>query len=84
MLDIPEDLKTNWFVLPRPEGQRALVIASRGITISRLRNGRTLHTFPSALPNGNRISSLGSVLMEVCFVFLVYMWEERVNETDKR
>lgn len=43
LTDIPADLGPNWLVLPRPEGPRCLVIASRGRTTSRLRNGVVLH-----------------------------------------
>jgi hypothetical protein len=35
-----------------PEGERCLVVTSRGSTISRRRNGSILHRFPSRLPNG--------------------------------
>jgi len=41
-------------VLPRPEGQRCLVVAGGGRTVSRTRAGRLLRTFPSALPGGAR------------------------------
>jgi len=37
-------------VLPRPEGQRCLVVAGGGRTVSRTRAGRLLRAFPSALP----------------------------------
>ncbi len=49
---LPHDLHT-WYVTPRPEGTRCLVIANRGLTVSRKRNGQLLHRFPSALPNGS-------------------------------
>lgn len=41
-------------VMPRPEGQRCLVIASRQHTVSRTRSGSILHSFPSPLPGGSR------------------------------
>lgn len=40
--------------MPRPEGQRCLVIASRQNTISRTRSGSILHSFPSPLPGGSK------------------------------
>eukprot|EP00897_Mesotaenium_endlicherianum_P004247 jgi/Mesen1/3850/ME000207S02868 len=52
MLDVPPRLPQDWYVMARPEGKRCLVITSNGTTVSRLRNGRILHRFPSALPNG--------------------------------
>ena len=46
--------------MPRPEGQRCLVIAGHGKTISRQRTGAILHSFPSALPNGSRATGAAS------------------------
>ena len=42
------------YVLARPAGDRCIVVSSGGRTVSRTRNGRVLHIFPSALPNGVR------------------------------
>lgn len=60
MVDVPRDLNGHlstegggWFVMPRPEGKRCLMVASGGITVTRLTNGDVLHRFPSALPNGS-------------------------------
>eukprot|EP00242_Pyramimonas_sp_CCMP2087_P014178 CAMPEP_0198218704 /NCGR_PEP_ID=MMETSP1445-20131203/70703_1 /TAXON_ID=36898 /ORGANISM="Pyramimonas sp., Strain CCMP2087" /LENGTH=394 /DNA_ID=CAMNT_0043895857 /DNA_START=64 /DNA_END=1244 /DNA_ORIENTATION=+ len=57
MVDIPQDLQKNWYVLSHPEGERCLVIATRGGTITRRRNGSILHKFPSWLPNGSRAAN---------------------------
>ncbi|KAK9915988.1 hypothetical protein WJX75_007001 [Coccomyxa subellipsoidea] len=54
LTDIPGDLASNWVVMPRPEGQRCLVIASHQHTVSRTRSGSILHSFPSPLPGGSR------------------------------
>eukprot|EP00201_Polytomella_parva_P020545 CAMPEP_0175043766 /NCGR_PEP_ID=MMETSP0052_2-20121109/3390_1 /TAXON_ID=51329 ORGANISM="Polytomella parva, Strain SAG 63-3" /NCGR_SAMPLE_ID=MMETSP0052_2 /ASSEMBLY_ACC=CAM_ASM_000194 /LENGTH=656 /DNA_ID=CAMNT_0016306903 /DNA_START=98 /DNA_END=2068 /DNA_ORIENTATION=+ len=55
MTDIPEDLGSNWFVMPRPQGRRCLLISSRGWTVSRLqRSGSVLHRFQSPLPDGSQ------------------------------
>jgi snurportin-1 len=54
LIDIPPDLATEWYVLPRPEGQRCTVVASNGRTISRLRNGIVFEIFQSGLPGGSR------------------------------
>lgn len=53
IIDIPNDLEKNWLVAVRPEGERCLVMAHNGRTISRTRNGNILHQFPSELPSGN-------------------------------
>lgn len=39
-------------MLPRPEGQRCLVIAARGTTTARSRSGALLERFASLLPGG--------------------------------
>ncbi|KAK7411027.1 hypothetical protein VNO78_02363 [Psophocarpus tetragonolobus] len=54
MIDIPNNLSQDWFVFARPSGKRCIVVACNGITVSSLRNGSTLHRFPSALPSGGR------------------------------
>ncbi|BDA44230.1 Snurportin-1 [Coccomyxa sp. Obi] len=54
LTDIPGDLASNWLVMPRAEGRRCLVIASRQRTVSRTRSGYILHSFASALPGGSR------------------------------
>eukprot|EP00891_Asterochloris_glomerata_P005970 jgi/Astpho2/5970/fgenesh1_pm.00080_%23_39_t len=46
--------------MPRPDGRRCLVIASNCWTVSRLRTGRVLHSFPSPLPGGSTASSSGA------------------------
>lgn len=42
------------YAVPRPEGQRCLLIAARGQTVARLRNGALLERFGSPLPAGGR------------------------------
>ncbi len=53
MLDVPQDLRMNWMIMPRPEGIRCLVLTCNGMTISRKRNGRILSKFQSMLPDGS-------------------------------
>uniref|UniRef100_A0A1D1ZPW4 Snurportin-1 n=1 Tax=Auxenochlorella protothecoides TaxID=3075 RepID=A0A1D1ZPW4_AUXPR len=59
MLEVPADLATNWYVAARPEGVRCLVIASRGLTTARLRNGVVHARFASALPGGSPETTRG-------------------------
>ena len=66
LLDPPQDLngrgsKTGegWYVFPRPEGKRCLVIAAKGKTVTRKRNGAVLGRFESNLPNGSRATVTG-------------------------
>ncbi|KAJ0402890.1 hypothetical protein ATCC90586_000479 [Pythium insidiosum] len=61
MVDVPRDLNgkgsqigAGWYVVPRPEGKRCLVVASHGQTIARTQAGAVFKRFPSALPNGSR------------------------------
>lgn len=53
LTNIPADLSDMWLVRPRPEGDRCIVCASNGSTISRRRNGSLLHKFASLLPGGS-------------------------------
>ena len=59
LVDIPSDMNgkcavgEGWFVLPRPEGKRCLVISSGGKTVSREQSGQVLHRFQSGLPSGS-------------------------------
>lgn len=66
MVEVPSDLNgvgsqshAGWFVLPRPEGQRCLVIASGAATTARTKDGSILEVFPSALPNGSPTTGAG-------------------------
>jgi len=54
MDEMPLDLVESWVCVPLPKGgKRCLVIAAKGQTTSRLRNGAVLHRFSSTLPSGN-------------------------------
>lgn len=55
MIDVPDNLGSDWYVSARPAGKRCFVVSSNGMTISRVRNGSQLHRFPSALPSGARV-----------------------------
>jgi snurportin-1 len=67
MVDTPRDLNGSgsatgggWYVLPRPEGKRCLVVASSGRTIARIQSGSVLRKFPSALPGGSHKTNRGN------------------------
>eukprot|EP00944_MAST-04C_sp_MAST-4C-sp1_P006883 g6883.t1 len=47
-----EESEAGWYVIPRVEGRRCLVISSHGRTVSRDKNGMVIHHFLSRLPNG--------------------------------
>jgi hypothetical protein len=59
MLDVPADLATSWLVAARPDGPRCLVVAARGATVARGRDGALLHRFASPLPAGSRATAEG-------------------------
>ena len=59
MLDVPADLAPSWLVAARPEGPRCLVVAARGATVARGRDGALLHRFASQLPAGSRATAEG-------------------------
>lgn len=52
LVDVPEDLQENWYMIVCPVGRRCLVIASRGTTSSYARAGNLINNFPSLLPGG--------------------------------
>ena len=57
----PSPEEPGWFVLPRVEGKRCLVISSNGRTVSRDKNGIIIHQFDSPLPSGSqKLRSCGS------------------------
>mmetsp|Transcript_25161 Transcript_25161/g.53955 ORF Transcript_25161/g.53955 Transcript_25161/m.53955 type:complete len:444 (+) Transcript_25161:176-1507(+) len=72
LIDVPEDLHTHWFVMPRPEGPRCLVTSQGGSTISRFKNGRFHRKFQSALPNGSKASMTGSSKGSKCVLDAVF------------
>jgi snurportin-1 len=55
LVEVPDDLESEWVMVKVPEGKRCLVVAGRGRTTAYLKNGRRLYgSFPSLLPGGNR------------------------------
>ncbi|ELT88614.1 hypothetical protein CAPTEDRAFT_106937 [Capitella teleta] len=54
MLEPPDDLVSDWLMMPCPVGRRNLVVASRGATKVYAKNGYQLMRFPSSLPGGCR------------------------------
>jgi hypothetical protein len=62
------------FALPRPEGQRCLLVSARGRTAARLRSGVLLERFESALPGGGRGSAPGDAF---CILDCVYHAADR-------
>jgi len=67
LIDVPRDLNgsgselgAGWYVLPRPEGKRCLVVANGGNTVARIPSGSVLKKFPSALPSGSHKTNKSS------------------------
>jgi len=54
MVDVPEDLATEWLMVICPVGKRSMVVAARGTSVAYSRSGYCLNCFPSYLPGGNR------------------------------
>ena len=50
----PSFTSAEWFIIARPDGKRCIVVASRGLTTSRTKNGNVLHRWPSELPSGSQ------------------------------
>ena len=72
LVDIPNDLARAWCVLPRPEGRRALVVASRGSTAARAKTGGISRRFASALPGGSRRTKHGKAEGDFCILDCVF------------
>ncbi|GAB2269694.1 hypothetical protein Dimus_004616 [Dionaea muscipula] len=77
MIDVPDRLTLDWYVLSRPAGKRCFVVSSNGTTVSRLRNGSVLHHFPSALPSGARTRENSGSSQSYCILDCIY------HEADK-
>jgi snurportin-1 len=76
MSEVPEDLARSWLVVPRPAGQRCLVVSARGQTTARRRNGSVLARFSSALPGGRSTAAErggdGSAKNAFCVLDCIY------------
>lgn len=85
MVDVPDDLADNWYVLARPAGKRCLVSTAGGTTTATSRGGRSWR-FPSALPGGSRqlrsagrceLDCIWSEAMQTYFVLDALSWKEQ-------
>ncbi|XP_014243006.1 snurportin-1 [Cimex lectularius] len=54
LVDVPENMKEEWYYVICPQGKRTLVIAERGVTRAYSRHGELLMKFPSHLPGGRK------------------------------
>ncbi|CAG2112616.1 unnamed protein product [Medioppia subpectinata] len=76
LVQIPEDLTTNWFLVLCPIGKRCLVLSSKGQTRAYSRTGYLMATFPTQLPGGNRKIAKDS--KHNCILDCIYSESERV------
>ncbi|KAL2934492.1 Snurportin-1 [Bienertia sinuspersici] len=72
MIDVPDCLTLDWFVLARPAGKRCFVVSINGTTVSRQRNGSVLHYFPSALPSGARTRENSGSAQSYCILDCIF------------
>eukprot|EP00945_MAST-04E_sp_MAST-4E-sp1_P005062 g5062.t1 len=56
---LEDDDEPGWYVLPRPEGKRCLMVAHNGRTVTQDKNGIRVHQFQSILPNGSQMTRTG-------------------------
>merc|ERR1719391_381325 len=54
LVEVPEDLVTNWILILCPEGRRNFVVSSNGLTKVYSKSGKMVKKFPSNLPGGSR------------------------------
>ncbi|GMJ00104.1 hypothetical protein like AT4G24880 [Hibiscus trionum] len=72
MIDVPDRLSQDWYVLARPAGKRCFVVSSNGTTVSRERNGSILHYFPSALPAGAKTRDGSGSAQSYCILDCIF------------
>lgn len=72
MIDVPDSLSQDWYVLARPAGKRCFVVSMNGTTVSRQRNGSVLHHFPSALPCGARTRENSGSAQSYCILDCIF------------
>lgn len=60
LVETPEDLETNWYLVLCPVGKRSLIVTSNGSTMSYTKSGYCVNRFPSHLPGGNRRQPRGN------------------------
>lgn len=53
LVDIPEQLSSEWMMVPSPVGRRVLVVAAKGATTAYNKAGKTITQFQSKLPGGS-------------------------------
>ncbi|EGF79077.1 hypothetical protein BATDEDRAFT_26274 [Batrachochytrium dendrobatidis JAM81] len=53
LMEIPLDFTSGWLAMVFPQGERCLIISSRGKTISRRAHGQKIESFLSCLPGGS-------------------------------
>lgn len=85
MVDVPENLSTDWLMVPAPVGKRCFVLAGNGVTKLYHRSGYVIKTFPSYLPGGlrndlrPRCSILDCIYVEgeqTLYVLDLMMWKD--------
>ncbi|CAJ0608198.1 unnamed protein product [Cylicocyclus nassatus] len=62
LVDIPEQLSSEWMMVPSPVGKRVLVVAAKGATTAYNKAGKTITQFRSRLPGGYQKSSAYTIL----------------------
>ncbi|KAK6733692.1 hypothetical protein RB195_017445 [Necator americanus] len=62
LVDIPEQLSSEWMMVPSPVGKRVLVVAAKGATTAYNKAGKTITQFRSRLPGGYQKSSVYTIL----------------------
>ncbi|PAA71244.1 hypothetical protein BOX15_Mlig024661g1, partial [Macrostomum lignano] len=64
LMEIPDNLETEFLLKLCPQGKRVLVVAAKGITKTFDRRGRCIMTFPSELPGGCRQFRAGLTVLD--------------------
>lgn len=74
LVDVPENLATNYLMIPVPIGRRAFLVAGYGTTSHYSRSGIFINSFPSLLPGGSRKTNKGG---NITFLDCIHVQHER-------
>lgn len=86
LFEIPSDLTPDeWYIIPKPEGARCLLIAKEGLSFIRDKNGFCIKKFISNFPGGNPKKKRGVTILdvfydrkkEVCYFLDILFWNDQ-------
>lgn len=86
LFEIPSDLTPQeWYIIPKPEGLRCLLITRGGATYLRNKDGFVVKKFESDFPGGKPKKKHGMTILdiiydknrEICYLFDILLWNDQ-------